>query len=121
MKTTIAVALAATLTAGLAATFAAPAASAAAGATAYATHAAWCDAHYRSYNPATDSYTGYDGVTYACVAPTDGQLRTFASVGPLLAAPRNDIPSLNQPTNPNGPGSGTSFRLYPGDEVNGTP
>jgi hypothetical protein len=32
-------------------------------------HEAWCQAHYRSYNPATDSYVGYDGLAHRCVSP----------------------------------------------------
>lgn len=27
---------------------------------------AWCEAHYRSYNPATGLYLGYDGVHHHC-------------------------------------------------------
>ena len=119
MKTTLAVALAATLAAGFAATAPAPGAGAAA-ATATSSHLAWCDAHYRSYNAATDTFTGYDGLAHACISPGE-QTRTFASVSPLVVAPEDNTPALDDPSNPNGPGSGTSFRLYPGDEVNGTP
>jgi hypothetical protein len=32
-------------------------------------HVAWCKANYRSYNVATDSFTGYDGLTHHCVSP----------------------------------------------------
>jgi hypothetical protein len=28
--------------------------------------AAWCEAHFRSYNPATGMYLGYDGVYHHC-------------------------------------------------------
>jgi hypothetical protein len=27
---------------------------------------AWCEAHFRSYNPATGMYTGYDGLQHPC-------------------------------------------------------
>ena len=27
---------------------------------------AWCEAHFRSYNPATGMYLGYDGVHHRC-------------------------------------------------------
>jgi hypothetical protein len=32
-------------------------------------HVAWCEANYRSYNPATDTYLGYDGYLHRCVSP----------------------------------------------------
>jgi hypothetical protein len=32
-------------------------------------HVAWCRSHYISYNPATDTFTGYDGFAHRCVAP----------------------------------------------------
>jgi len=32
-------------------------------------HVAWCEAHYRSYDVATDSFRGFDGLTHACVSP----------------------------------------------------
>ncbi len=36
----------------------------------YATpHIVWCQQHYRSYNIATDSFTGYDGYVHRCVSP----------------------------------------------------
>jgi BA14K-like protein len=28
--------------------------------------AAWCEAHYRSYNPSTGTFTGYDGQQHPC-------------------------------------------------------
>ena len=39
--------------------------------TAYSTtsHTAWCEAHYRSYNPSTDSFISYSGVETRCVSP----------------------------------------------------
>jgi hypothetical protein len=40
-------------------------------------HLAWCEQHYRSYNPATDTFTGYDGRAYACISPAVGTTRTF--------------------------------------------
>ena len=32
-------------------------------------HVDWCSATYRSYNPATDTFTGYDGYPHRCVGP----------------------------------------------------
>jgi BA14K-like protein len=32
-------------------------------------HVDWCNATYRSYNPATDAFIGYDGYPHRCVAP----------------------------------------------------
>ena len=32
-------------------------------------HVAWCQGRYRSYNPRTDTYTGYDGLQHRCNAP----------------------------------------------------
>jgi hypothetical protein len=32
-------------------------------------HTAWCEAHYRSYNPSTDSFISYSGVEMRCVSP----------------------------------------------------
>ncbi len=29
-------------------------------------NAAWCERHYRSYNPATGMYRGFDGVMHRC-------------------------------------------------------
>ena len=29
-------------------------------------NAGWCQAHYRSYNPATGTFTGYDGQQHPC-------------------------------------------------------
>ena len=40
----------------------APAPSVAAG----GNDAGWCQAHYRSYNPATGTFTGYDGAQHPC-------------------------------------------------------
>ncbi len=38
--------------------------------TAYATsHTAWCESHYRSYDPSTDSFISYSGVPMRCVSP----------------------------------------------------
>jgi len=90
----------------------APAASAA---TAGATHAAWCSQHYRSYNARTDSYLGFDGMTHRCASPfTNGKVRTFGQAIPFAGARSNS--NRTEPRNPNGNGSGTSFRLYPFDE-----
>jgi hypothetical protein len=32
-------------------------------------HVEWCLSQYRSYNPATNTYPGYDGYTYECFGP----------------------------------------------------
>ena len=32
-------------------------------------HVAWCQGRYRSYKPATDTYTGYDGLQHRCRGP----------------------------------------------------
>ena len=32
-------------------------------------HVAWCQAHFRSYNPANDLYLGFDGHYHYCVSP----------------------------------------------------
>ena len=32
-------------------------------------HVAWCEAHYRSYNPATDTFTAYSGRVERCISP----------------------------------------------------
>ncbi|MCB1381114.1 MAG: BA14K family protein [Alphaproteobacteria bacterium] len=32
-------------------------------------HVQWCLNRYRSYNPRTDSYTGYDGLRHRCYSP----------------------------------------------------
>lgn len=39
------------------------------GATGWREHVAYCEGRYRSYNPSTDTFTGYDGRTYRCVGP----------------------------------------------------
>lgn len=39
------------------------------GATGWREHVAWCEGRYRSYNPSSDTFTGYDGRTYRCVGP----------------------------------------------------
>ena len=35
----------------------------------YSRHVRWCLQRYRSYNPATDRYTGYDGRSKRCRSP----------------------------------------------------
>jgi hypothetical protein len=35
----------------------------------YSHHVRWCLERYRSYNPATDRYTGYDGRSKRCHSP----------------------------------------------------
>ncbi|KAB2869809.1 MAG: BA14K family protein [Bauldia sp.] len=32
-------------------------------------HVEWCITRYRSYNPATNTFTGYDGYQHECVGP----------------------------------------------------
>lgn len=32
-------------------------------------HVAWCQSHYRTYNLATDTFIGYDGLPHRCAAP----------------------------------------------------
>jgi hypothetical protein len=32
-------------------------------------HVSWCEANYRSYVRATDSFVGYDGYVHRCVSP----------------------------------------------------
>ncbi len=32
-------------------------------------HVEWCLRRYRSYNPATDTYRGYDGYDHRCISP----------------------------------------------------
>ncbi|MCB1494780.1 MAG: BA14K family protein [Bauldia sp.] len=32
-------------------------------------HVDWCLANYRSYNPATDTFMGYDGYAHRCISP----------------------------------------------------
>jgi BA14K-like protein len=32
-------------------------------------HVGWCQSHYRSYNAATDTFIGYDGLPHRCAAP----------------------------------------------------
>ena len=32
-------------------------------------HIEWCLSRYRSYNPATNTYTGYDGYQHECRGP----------------------------------------------------
>jgi hypothetical protein len=32
-------------------------------------HVEWCISRYRSYNPATNTFIGYDGYQYECVGP----------------------------------------------------
>jgi hypothetical protein len=35
----------------------------------YNAHVRWCLARYRSYNPATNLYIGYDGYGHRCLSP----------------------------------------------------
>ncbi len=35
----------------------------------YDAHVEWCLRRYRSYNPATDAYLGYDGYYHRCISP----------------------------------------------------
>jgi hypothetical protein len=71
-------------------------------------HAAWCDGTYRNYDPATDTFAGFDGQSYVCVSPAEGssQTLTFGSAtGPLFVptpAPEGHaygvFPSENDPS-----------------------
>ena len=80
------------------------------------THTDWCSQHYSSYDVRTDTYTGFDGVAHRCVPPFDsGQVHTFAQVSPPASTVAPNATFLGT-KNPNGFGSGTSFRLYPCDE-----
>src|SRR5262245_32332263 len=76
-------------------------------------HAVWCAQNYRSYNPRTDTYTGFDGHAHVCVSPFVAGSATFATVSPL--APDTSARAKN----PNGPGSGTAFRLHSNDNEGG--
>jgi hypothetical protein len=122
MKRIIALSLATALAAGV--TAASPGANAAT-----VGHYAWCEQHFRSYNPATDSYTGYDGYAHRCISPyAAGNTVTFGAVRPFVATPgagfnRNPspygyVPNYANQSNPNGPGSGTTYRVFPGDDTN---
>lgn len=35
----------------------------------YSAHVAWCMERYRSYDPASDSFLGYDGLRHRCNSP----------------------------------------------------
>jgi hypothetical protein len=78
-------------------------------------HAAWCEQNYRSYNPATDTFVGSDGHVYRCLSPFS-DTRTFSAVSPNIVI-LNGTPSRANPD----PGTGTTYRVFPGDETNGTP
>src|SRR3954464_10521677 len=82
-------------------------------------HAAWCGENYKSYNSLTDTYVGSDGLVHRCISPAiTGDVQTFATVSPFVIAPDFGSTGADNPDNPNGPGSGTAFRLYPNDEEN---
>ena len=76
-------------------------------------HAAWCAQNYRSYNPPTDTYTGFDGRAHVCVSPFDAGTSVFATVNPLVPDTSARAKNLN------GLGSGTAFRLYSNDNEGG--
>ena len=113
MKAIVALGLAASIGLGGSIALGSPGASAATVATG---HTAWCDQQYRSYNAATDTYTGYDGLAHRCISPATVNT-IFGSAGPLVVVPNSAVRSGNK--NPNGFGSGTSFRLYPDDSEGG--
>lgn len=115
MKTIIAISLAGALTAGVTG---ASAVSANAATLFSNSHAAWCEQNYRSYNSATDTFIGSDGLAHRCISPSGGTV-TFGAVGPFAFVPDNSTGLARQ--NPNGFGSGTTYRVFPGDDVNGTP
>ena len=82
-------------------------------------HAAWCSQQYQSYNALTDSYLGFDGVMHRCISPAiTGDVQTFATVRPFVIVPEFGSTGADNRDNPNGPGSGTAYRLYPNDEEN---
>ena len=35
-------------------------------------HVQWCLNHYRSYNPSTNTFMGYDGYAHNCNSPFNG-------------------------------------------------
>ena len=100
--------LAASLSIGWAGTIAATAAD---------NHASWCNQNYRSYNSRTDSFTGFDGLAHRCISPFDTDGLAVATVRPFAVIPDNSV--RGGVKNPNGPGSGTSMRLYPNDNEGG--
>jgi hypothetical protein len=101
MRNIIALALAA----ALGGTFAVSSADVAAAAT--SSHVAWCEQSYRTYDPATDSFIGFDGYAHRCVSP-DGVGRTtifgFAGPGPFVSSGRT-LPD----------GSGNRYNVFPGE------
>ena len=56
-------------------------------------HVAWCEQNYRSYDPATDTFTGYDGYKYRCVSPSDDTV-TFGAVSPFAFVPDDSTGAL---------------------------
>jgi hypothetical protein len=66
-------------------------------------HASWCKQQYRSYNPASDTFVGYDGRTHRCMSPQAPATRSFG----LAPAPRSASP---QAANSN---SGHRYSVFP--------
>ena len=103
MKKFVALGLAGAVTGALAAgSLGATATSAAAAVT--SGHVAWCEQNYRSYNPATDSFIGYDGVARRCVSPGGTATFGFASPRPFLSS---------SPTQQNPPGN--RYNVFPSE------
>ena len=100
---------------GLAGAFAAACLAATAGvapAAALSAHATWCEQSYRSYDPATDTFTGNDGAAHTCFSPDQA------------AAPRSLSPGIvaSDPT-PSGAVAGGGYNVFPdeSDPYYGTP
>ena len=74
--------------------------SSAASAAAPTSHVAWCEATYRSYNPATDTFVGNDGYAHACISPGE---TTLGNAGP---APFFAVGAQ-------GAGSGHGYSVFP--------
>lgn len=62
-------------------------------------HVAWCRRKYRSYNPSTDTYRGYDGYTHRCISPwaRGGQapVRPVQPVRPVRPVYPRPVPRRN--------------------------
>lgn len=111
MRGIVATGLAGALAAACLATTAgvAPAAPAAA----LSAHAAWCQQNYRSYDPASDTFTGNDGALHTCFSPD--QAATTRTFGLGVAA--------SGPTPPRALAAGGGYNVFPdeSDPNYGTP
>jgi hypothetical protein len=55
-----------------------------------AAHVEWCSEHYRSYDPADDSYNSYSGVRRPCVSPdSEGALAANPTMASAETEPEN--------------------------------